>query len=140
MRTLETIFSTTAWMAFLYFFHPLFTTFFWLLTGHWIQLHVLSYSTIDPTLDMLFRAILFSILILVILICWSSWNMWRYGGLDRRKSRPMVLDSTIASHFNISVETLTTARNAKLSLVMPVASGVLFTVLETNDSRTTSNQ
>lgn len=130
MRTLEAIFSTTAWVIFLYFFQPLFTTGVWLVTGYWIQLHFFSYSLIDPMLDMLFRSLLFSLFILTVLISWSSWNFWRYGGLDRRKPRPMVLDSVIAATFNVSLTTLTDARNAKLALVMPATSGVIFTIVK----------
>lgn len=132
MRMLEAIFSTTVWVAFLYFFQPLFTTIVWLITGHWIQLHFFSTSLIEPLLDILLYSLLFSLLILIVLLSWSSWNSWRYGGLDRRKSRPMVSDLTIAVNFSVPFKTITTARNAKLALVEPALSGASFTVITTN--------
>lgn len=130
MRILEALFSTTAWAIFLYFCQPFFTIVFWLLTGYWIQLHFFSDSLILPMMDILFRSFLFSLVSLLLLMSWSLWNVWRYGGLDRRKPRPMVLDTVIAATFSVPITTLTRARNAKLALITPTTLGVFFTLIK----------
>lgn len=130
MRIFEALFSTTAWIAFLYFFSPIVTTFVWLITGYWIQVHAFTYALVEPTFNMLLIALLFSLVVLIILVIWSAWNTWRYGGLDRRKFRPVVVDATVANCFNVPLKTVTLARKVKLATVTPRGTELVFTEIE----------
>jgi hypothetical protein len=61
---------------------------------------------------------------------WSRWNLWCYGGLDRRKPRPPVEDDTIAAILHVSRETLYAAQKGQIALVTPAGEGVTFDVIK----------
>ena len=128
MLTVEALSSAVIWGTFFYFFAPLLTTVFWLVTGQWIFNQVFSYSLVQNISEMLLNCLFFCCFSIVLMISWSSWNSWRYASLDRRKSCPLTRDSTIAAIFKVSEETIITARKAKLALVSSSSSGVVFTI------------
>lgn len=130
----ETACSITAWVLFLYFFQPLFTAAFWLISGQWVYQHVFSVSSIQTTINMIIYSFYFAVLIMVVLISWATWNYWHYGRLERRKPRSPVADSAVAMHFSVPLRTVYSARNAKLAMVIPTFPGVVFKIKKYNNN------
>jgi len=127
-RLLETIVSLSAWGIFLYFFQPLFTGLFWLVTGQWVYWHVFSSAAIEGTLDMLFETTVFAFVIVLVFVSWAKWNIYHYGGLDRRKPRSPIQNAEVAAHFLVPISTVNTAQSAKIAYINSSASVPVFTV------------
>lgn len=118
------------WIFFLYFCYPLLIATFSIFMDHWLILDFPPYSSPKSTLEMMLYTFVFALFILFLLISWSSWNYWCYGGLDRRKSPTIIPNSTLALAFNIPLETIINARDAKHALITPTQSSFTLTQLK----------
>lgn len=127
-QLLEMLISAYVWGIFLYFFQPLLTALLWLATGEWIWWFVFSTEAVYGTLNMLLNSIFFGLIILLILFSWVKWNLYHYGGLDRRKPPLPVQDEKVAEHFGVSLETIETAKMARVATINPTVHGPIFTV------------
>lgn len=97
---------------------------------HWLILDFSPYSSPKSTLEMMLYTFIFALLILISLISWSSWNYLCYGGLDRRKPPATIPSSTLALAFNVPVETIINAHDAKYALIAPTQFSFTLTLLK----------
>jgi poly-beta-1,6-N-acetyl-D-glucosamine biosynthesis protein PgaD len=127
-RMVESAISIYAWGFFLYFFQPMLTALFWLITGKWVYWHAFSYGATSGTLDMMYNSVVFAAIIFIVFWSWAKWNLYHYGGLDRRKPRPPTKDSEVAQHFGVSLDTVHVAQRAKIASLNPLPHGAVFTI------------
>lgn len=97
---------------------------------HWYILDFSPYSSPKPTLEMMLYTFIFALFILILLISWSSWNYLCYGCLDRRTPPATVPNSKLALAFNIPLETIINARDAKYALITPAQFTFTLTLLK----------
>jgi len=113
-RLAEWCISVYAWGVLLYFVQPLLTGLLWLATGEWVFWKVFSVDAVTGTLDMLTVSAAFAAGVWLLFTGWARWNLYHYGGLDRRKPRPAVTIEDTAALFQVSVEFVQAARCAQV--------------------------
>jgi len=96
----------------------------------WFILDFSPYSSPKSTLEMMLYTFIFALLILLLLISWSSWNYFCYGGLDRRKPPATIPSSTLALAFNVPLETIINAHDAKYALITTMQFSFTLTLLK----------
>ncbi|MCE5286606.1 MAG: poly-beta-1,6-N-acetyl-D-glucosamine biosynthesis protein PgaD [Pelosinus sp.] len=129
---LETGISLSVWVVFLYFFQPLLTALLWLLTGEWLWWFIFSSEAVYGTLSMLYYAVLFAGVIFLSFLAWAQWNLYHYGGLDRRKPPLPIEDEKVAEHFGVPLSTVQNAKMARVATINPTPEGPIFTIKSKN--------
>jgi len=117
-RLLFSSLTALAWLIWLYLFLPLLSLLAW-----WFGVDLFAKFILRPEdtahLFTLLRYFGVVIIATVIIIAWSTYNLKRFGGLDRRKMTPPVSDADLCARFNIPqelLENLRTGRNLVLEL------------------------
>lgn len=112
-KTLSSVITTMAWTLWLYLWLPLFSLIAW---GAGIQLMIVEVFLPDRGEDMreLVRLISYVVLITLVVVVWSQYNLRRYGRRNRRIHIPDVNKATLARYYEISPQMLENLRNQRL--------------------------
>lgn len=118
VRRIEFAISAGLWAVFLYLLQFFGSSLFWGLATYFVYGELFNDRNQRGTVELLIFTFFFAIVVFFILFLWASWNRLLYGGMDRRKPRPMPSEAEIAVWHNISVEQLHFAQGLKLMNVL----------------------
>lgn len=118
-KGLSALFSLSIWAMFLYFVEPLVTAVIWLLTGQWVWFFVFSVEAVYGSIEMFLKVLIFAAMILLLFVAWGKWNLYHYGGLDRRKHPMPIEDEEVSKVFAIPLEFVKAAQNGKIIKINP---------------------
>ncbi|NGX15435.1 poly-beta-1,6-N-acetyl-D-glucosamine biosynthesis protein PgaD [Wenzhouxiangella sp. XN24] len=111
-RLLFSSLTALAWIGWLYLFLPLVSLLAW-----WFGVDLFARFILEPedpahllTLLRYFGVVLIAA---AVIIAWSSYNLRRFGGLDRRKTIPPVSDVELCARFDIEPELLDSLRASR---------------------------
>ena len=134
---LEMLVSLTAWGVLLYLLQSLFTTGAWLAGGYLMFFQVFNAQATEGTVTMLVYSVYWAGVIFAAFYVWANWNLFRFGGLDRRKARPAPSNTKIASDMKVSLGMLQQAQMAKVAKVTLRSGRPEFIVEQTLNATTT---
>ena len=113
-RVIETLTAASAWSILLYLAKPLLTVAAWLVSGYWLSSHVFNSLAASGTLTILLHVLLFATLVVIFFAAWAKWNLYFYGGLDRRKAHPAITVDAIAAQFALPPALVKELQSAKV--------------------------
>lgn len=126
-RLLFSSLTALAWLIWLYLFLPLVSVLAW-----WFGVDLFAQFILDPEdsahLLTLLRYFGVVIVAAVVIVAWSTYNLRRFGGLDRRKNIPPVSDAELCERFNTNQETLERLRTGRRLVLELDPEGQLVTV------------
>ena len=103
--------NTMGWILWLVLIRPFVLLVIWYISYRFFKYHMCTLEGIDNPgfFGIGTGAVL---LIFLSLFAWSRYNAWRFGGLDRRKSRGEAGTAEIANYYKISIEDTEKIKNA----------------------------
>lgn len=110
--------SASLWALFLYLLQFFLTAVFLAFTSIFLYNNLFASEAASGTWELLKLTVIVSFIAFLVLFLWATWNKFMYGGLDRRKPRPMPSDEEIAELYGQTTQSLAMAREAKCLTVL----------------------
>ena len=103
--------NSVGWILWIFLIRPLVMLIIWYISYRFFKYHMFTLEGIDnPGFFGIGAGTVF--LIFLLLFAWNRYNLWRFGGLDRRRSRGQAGVAEIANYYKITEDEATKLRNA----------------------------
>ena len=112
-RAIALFASISLWAIFLYLLQFFMTSLFLAFAAIFLYGQLFTSEAAAGTWELVIFASSVSVIAFLVLLIWAVWNKALYGGLDRRKPRPMPPDEEIAALYGHPLTDLQAARNAQ---------------------------
>jgi len=104
--------NTIGWILWFFLIRPLVLFIIWYIAYRFFKYHMFTLEGIENP-DFFGIGAGTVLLIFLVMFLWNRYNIWRFGGLDRRKTRGVASAAEIAKHYKISEEEAEKLRNAQ---------------------------
>ncbi|HPN84974.1 MAG TPA: poly-beta-1,6-N-acetyl-D-glucosamine biosynthesis protein PgaD [Victivallales bacterium] len=107
----ELTLNTAGWILWFFLVRPLAIIIVWYVGYRFFKYHMFTLEGID---NPEYFGIGFGVVMLIFLslFLWSRYNAWRFGSVDRRKSRGIADDESVAKHYKVKPENIADLKKA----------------------------